>query len=138
MRRMRRVRTTTIKVSGPFSLAAAIEALDVLAPHHGDGGAYDGWHVIGGRPLSVRVRQAGPRRLVLSVAGDAVTDSDVEAAEALVQRMFGLDLDADRFYAEAARDDRVLRRLQSRLFGVRPVTAPTPLAALVWVVLADE
>jgi 3-methyladenine DNA glycosylase/8-oxoguanine DNA glycosylase len=135
---MRRVRTSTIKVSGPFSLAAAVDALDMLAPHRGDGGAYEGWHVIGHRPLSIRVRQAGPRRLVLSVAGDAVERSDVDAAEELVKRMFGLDLDAERFYAEAARDDRVLRRLQSRLFGVRPVTAPTPLAALVFVVLSDE
>ena len=45
---------------GPFSLAAAVDALDVLAPHRGDGGAYEGWHVIGHRPLSIRVRQAGP------------------------------------------------------------------------------
>ena len=52
--------------------------------------------------------------------------------------MFGLDLDAERFYAEAGRDDRVLRRLQSRLFGVRPVSAPTPLAALVWLLLTEE
>ena len=134
---MRRVRTSTIKFSGPFSLAAAIDVLDVLAPHRGDGGAYEGWHVIGNRPLSIRVRQAAPRRLVLSVAGDNVERSDLEAAEELVRRMFGLDLDAERFYAEAARDDRVLRRLQSRLFGVRPVTAATPLAALVWIVLSD-
>jgi 3-methyladenine DNA glycosylase/8-oxoguanine DNA glycosylase len=52
--------------------------------------------------------------------------------------MFGLDLDAERFYAEAAADDRVLRKLQTRLLGVRPVTAPNPLAALVFVVLSDE
>jgi 3-methyladenine DNA glycosylase/8-oxoguanine DNA glycosylase len=136
--RMRRVRTSTIKVSGPFSLAAAIDALDVLAPHRGDGGAYEGWHVIGHRPLSIRVVQADPRRLVLSVAGDTVERSDLEQAEELVRRMFGLDLDADRFYAEAARDDRVLRRLQTRMFGVRPVTAPTPLAALVYVILSDD
>ena len=135
---MSRLRTSTIKVSGPFSLPAAIDALDMLAPHRGDGGAYEGWHVIGHRPLSIRVRQAGPRRLVLSVAGDAVERSDLEAAEELVKRMFGLDLDAERFYAEASRDDRVLRRLQARLLGVRPVTAPTPLAALTFVVLADE
>src|SRR5215218_6736894 len=134
---MPRVRTSTIKVSGPFSLAAAIDVLDVLAPHRGDGGAYEGSHVVGSRPLSIRVRQVAPRRLVLSVAGDAVERSDLEAAEELVKRMFGLDLDAERFYAEAARDDRVLRRLQSRLFGVRPVTAATPLAALVWIVLSD-
>jgi 3-methyladenine DNA glycosylase/8-oxoguanine DNA glycosylase len=51
--------------------------------------------------------------------------------------MFGLDLDAERFYAEAARDDRVLRRLQTRMLGVRPVTAPTPLAVLVWIAIAD-
>jgi 3-methyladenine DNA glycosylase/8-oxoguanine DNA glycosylase len=135
---MRRVRTSTIRVSGPFNLAAAVDALDSLAPHRGDGGAYEGWHVIGHRPLSIRVRQAAPRRLVLSVAGDVVERSDLEAAEELVRRMFGLDLDAERFYAEAARDDRVLRFLQARLLGVRPVTAPTPLAALVFVVLADE
>jgi 3-methyladenine DNA glycosylase/8-oxoguanine DNA glycosylase len=134
---MRRVRTSTIKVSGPFNLAAAVDALDTLAPHRGDGGAYEGWHVIGHRPLSIRVRQAGPRRLVLSVAGDVVEKSDLEGAEELVKRMFGLDLDAERFY-EAARDDRVLRFLQARLLGVRPVTAPTPLAALVYVVLADD
>ena len=135
---MRRVRTSTIKVSGPFSLAAAIDALDVLAPHRGDGGAYEGWHVIGQRPLSIRVRQPDPRRLVLSVAGDVVERSDLEGAEDLVRRMFGLDLDAERFYAEAAREDRVLRRLQTRMLGVRPVTAPTPLAALVYVILSDE
>jgi len=138
MCRMRRVRTSTIKVSGPFSLAAAIDALDVLAPHRGDGGAYEGWHVIGQRPLSIRVRQPDPRRLVLSVAGDVVERSDLEGAEDLVRRMFGLDLDAERFYAEAAREDRVLRRLQTRMLGVRPVTAPTPLAALVYVILSDE
>jgi len=135
---MRRVRTSTIKVSGPFSLAAAVDAFDLLAPHRGDGGAYEGWHLIGNRPLSIRVRQADPRRLVLSVAGDVVERSDVEAAEKLVKRMFGLDLDAERFYAEAARDDRVLRRLQTRMLGVRPVTAATPLAALVFVLLSDE
>jgi len=135
---MRRIRTSTIKVAGPFNLAAAIDALDTLAPHRGDGGAYEGWHVIGHRPLSIRVRQAGPRRLVLSVAGDVVERSDLESAEELVKRMFGLDLDADRFYAEAARDDKVLRRLQTRMLGVRPVTAPTPLAALTFVVLSDE
>src|SRR3954471_15988060 len=138
MRPMRRVRTSTIKVSGPFSLAAAIDALDVLAPHRGDGGAYEGWHVIGHRPLSIRVRQVDARRLVLSVAGDVVERSDLEAAEDLVRRMFGLDLDAERFYSEAARDDRVLRKLQSRLLGVRPVTTPTPLAALTYVILSDE
>src|SRR5215208_5355471 len=136
--RMRRVRTSTIKFSGPFSLAAAVDALDLLAPHRGDGGAYEGWHVIGHRPLSIRVRQPDPRRLVLSVAGDIVERSDLEAAEDLVKRMFGLDLDAERFYAEAAREDRVLRRLQTRMLGVRPVTAPTPLAALVYVILSDE
>src|SRR5687767_4696073 len=138
MRPVPRVRTSTIKISGPFNLAAAIYALDLLAPHRGDGGAYEGWHVIGSRPLSIRVRQAGPRRLVLSLAGDAVERSDLEAAEELVKRMFGLDLDAERFYAEAARDDRVLRFLQARMLGVRPVTAPTPLASLVFVVLADQ
>src|SRR5215217_8928928 len=99
MCRMRRVRTSTIKVSGPFSLAAAIDALDLLAPHRGDGGAYEGWHVVGNRPLSIRVRQAAPRRLVLSVAGDTVERSELEAAEELVRRMLGLDLDAERFYA---------------------------------------
>lgn len=135
---MRRVRTSTIKVSGPFSLAAAIDALDMLAPHRGDGGAYEGWHVVGNRPLNIRVRQAGPRRLVLSVAGDAVERSDLEGAEELVKRMFGLDLDAERFYSEAARDDRVLRKLQTRMLGVRPVTAPNPLAALVFIVLSDQ
>ena len=39
---MARIRTTTIKVSGPFSLAAAIDALDLMAPHRGDGGALRG------------------------------------------------------------------------------------------------
>lgn len=134
---MARTRTTTIKVSGPFSLAAAIEALDFMAPQRGDGGAYEGWHVIDHRPFSIRVQQATPRRLTMIVDGDAV-DRDVMAeAEQLVRRMFGLDLDADRFYAEVSSGDRVLRRLQTRMLGVRPVTAPTPLAALVWIVLAD-
>lgn len=135
---MPRTRTSTITVDGPLSLAAAVDALDVLAPHRGEGDAYEGWHVIGNRPLNIRLRQAGPRRLVLSVAGDVVERTDLEAAEDLVKRMFGLDLDAERFYAQASRDDRVLRRLQARMLGVRPVTAPTPLAALVFVVLADE
>jgi 3-methyladenine DNA glycosylase/8-oxoguanine DNA glycosylase len=134
---MARTRTTTIKVSGPFSLAAAIEALDFMAPHRGDRGAYAGWHLIDQLPCNVRVTQTGPRRLLLSVEGDSVDRSVVDAAEELVRRMFGLDLDADRFYAETSSEDRVLRRLQTRMLGVRPVTAPTPLAALVWILLAD-
>src|SRR5215208_6030098 len=136
---MRRVRTSTLKVSGPFSLQAALDALDAVAPNGSEPGVYDASHAIGGRPLDVRLRQTAPRRLVMTVSGaDAVEKDDVDAAERLVRRMFGLDLDAERFYAEAARDDRVLRRLQSRLLGVRPVTAPTPLAALVFVLLSDE
>jgi 3-methyladenine DNA glycosylase/8-oxoguanine DNA glycosylase len=134
---MPRTRTTTIKVSGPFSLSAAVEALDVMAPHRGVDGAYEGWHLIGGQTFNVRVRQVAARRLVMSVDGDDVERTDVDSAEQLVRRMFGLDLDADRFYSEASREDRVLRRLQSRLLGVRPITAPTPLAALVWILLSD-
>jgi 3-methyladenine DNA glycosylase/8-oxoguanine DNA glycosylase len=134
---MRRTRTTTIKVSGPFSLAAAVDALDFMSPHRGEGGAYEGLHVIGGQLFMVRVRQTSPRRLVLSLAADSVERPDLEAGEQLVRRMFGLDLDADRFYAEVSRDDRVLRLLQTRMLGVRPVTAPTPLAALVWILIAD-
>ena len=137
MRRMARTRTTTIKVSGPFSLAAAIDALDLMAPHRSESGGYEGWHVIGERPFNIRVRQVAPRRLVLVVDGERVERAELEAAETLVRRMFGLDLDAERFYAEAAADDRVLRRLQARLLGVRPVTAPTPLSALVWIIIAD-
>jgi 3-methyladenine DNA glycosylase/8-oxoguanine DNA glycosylase len=136
----RRVRTAIVKVSGPFSLSAAVAAVDALSPHpeRHTPGTYAGWHWIAGRPLLVRLGPAGPRRLGLTVEGDAVEKSDVAAAEAVVRRMFGLDLDAERFYAEAGRDDRVLRRLQTRLFGVRPVAAPTPLTALVWVLLADD
>ena len=135
---MPRTRTTTLRVAGPFSLQAALDSLDALAPSGGEPGVYDGRHSIGGRSLDVRLRQSGPRRLVLTVGGEAVDKQDVDAAERLARRMFGLDLDAERFYAEAARGDRVLGRLQSRLRGVRPVTAPTPLAALVFIVLADE
>src|ERR1700710_3146591 len=120
-RRGRRVRTSILKVAGPFSLPAAVAALDELSPlpeRHAPG-TYAGWHWIGHRPLLVRVAPAGPRRLALSVEGDSVERTDLAAAEAVVRRMFGLDLDAERFYAEAGRDDRVLRRLQTRLFGVR-------------------
>jgi 3-methyladenine DNA glycosylase/8-oxoguanine DNA glycosylase len=134
---MQRTRATTIKVSGPFSLAAATEALDFLTPHRGDDDAYEGWHAIGGHPVRIHVRQTSPRQLVLSVTGDSLERSALDTAEQLVRRMFGLDLDADRFYAQASRDDRVLRRLQKRLPGVRPVTAPTPLVALVWILIAD-
>jgi 3-methyladenine DNA glycosylase/8-oxoguanine DNA glycosylase len=129
-----------LKVTGPFSLPAAVAALDELSPlpeRHAPG-TYVGWHWIDHRPLLVRVVPAGPRRLALSVEGDAVDRSDIAAAEAVVRRMFGLDLDAERFYAEAGRDDRVLRRLQTRLFGVRPIAAPTPLSALVALLLRDE
>lgn len=129
-----------MKVTGPFSLSAAVSAIDELSPRperHAPG-SYAGWHWIGGRPVLVRVSTAGPRRLALSVEGDDIEKSDVAAAETLVRRVFGLDLDAERFYAEAGREDRVMRRLQSRLFGVRPVSAPTPLAALVWLLLSDE
>jgi 3-methyladenine DNA glycosylase/8-oxoguanine DNA glycosylase len=136
----RRVRATMVRVSGPFSLSAAVNAIDELSPRperHAPG-SYAGWHWIGGRPVLVRLSTAGPRRLALSVEGDDIERTDVVEAESLVRRMFGLDLDAERFYAEAGRDDRVLRRLQSRLFGVRPVAAPTPLAALVWLLLSEE
>ena len=94
--------------------------------------------MVGDRPFHIRVRQVAPRRLVLSVDGERVERPTSRPPRSSCRRMFGLDLDAERFYAEAARDDRVLRRLQSRMLGVRPVTAPTPLAALVWTLIADE
>jgi len=136
---MRRTRTSTLKVCGPFSLKAALDSLDALAPNDGEPGVYAGRHVIGGRPVTVQLHQTGERRLALAVsAEDAVAKADLDAGEQLVRRMFGLDLDAERFYSETGGDDRVLRRLQSHLRGVRPVTAPTPLAALAFIVLADE
>ena len=136
---MRRTQSSTLKVCGPFALQAALDSLEALAPNDGQPGVYAGRHVIGGRPVTVQLRQTGERRLALTVtAEEAVEKDDLDAAEQLVRRMFGLDLDAERFYTEAGRDDRVMRRLQSRLRGVRPVTAPTPLAAIAFIVLADE
>ena len=133
---MARTRTTTIKVSGPFSLAAAIDALDLMAPHRGESGGYEGWHVIGERPFNIRVRQVASRRLVLGVDGER------SSARNSTQPRRSCGACSDSTWTPSASTRRRRRRprpaaASGAVLGVRPVTAPTPLSALVWTIIAD-
>jgi DNA-3-methyladenine glycosylase II len=115
----------------PFSLAAALRFLEGFEPA-GSGpqsGSYRAAHVLDGEARLVTVRDA---------ADGALEVSGGRSAEALVRRMFSLDLDGDAFYGPVAARDPVLAALQRRLPGLRPVLFATPWEALCWTILGHR
>jgi DNA-3-methyladenine glycosylase II len=86
----------------------------------------------------VRLAQAANDELRLSLSGPNVEAGDLDAAESLVRRVFSLDVDGDAFYERVGGADPVLRGLQARFAGLRPVLFGSPFEALCWAVIGQR
>lgn len=127
----------TMKVDGPFSLAAA--AGFGFGPSTGrpfpDGdvlrlafAADDLKHYVG-----AALRQNPDGSLAAEISGDA----DLAAAEAQIRRILSIDADPTGWLA-AGRADPVLGQVQQAFPGLRPVLFHSPYEAAAWAVLSQR
>jgi DNA-3-methyladenine glycosylase II len=85
--------------------------------------------------LSVRAGERG--QLLLEVTAAVVDDRTLDAAAAVVRRVFALDHDPAPFLALAA-SDPALAPPSARLAGLRPVTIPDLYETLLWAVIGQQ
>ena len=94
---------------------------------------------LGGRWLLLRVRE-GSRRvpsLLVTLEGRRVRTADLEAARALVTRLFGTAEDVTPFLRAVRRSPR-LAAMVRRCRGLRPVLIGDPFEALIWAVIGQQ
>jgi DNA-3-methyladenine glycosylase II len=84
------------------------------------------------RAVAVAVRE-DEDHLVCTVAGHD-DETDLAVVQTQVERMLSLDIDGSEFPAVGARD-KVIRRLQSRFPGLRPVLFSSPYEAAAWTLI---
>lgn len=128
-----------LPVDGPFDLSASARFLEGFAPARQVAVAGDlplaftsspSW-----RPVGALVRQAEPNGPVLLRL--AAEPDDVPDAVRHVRRILSLDVDGTGFSALADRDP-VVRELQARFPGMRPVLFPSPYEAACWSILSQR
>lgn len=121
---------------GPFSLAAARSFLEAFVPlGYAPPGPREHLHlafVIDGSDEAVGlcVRSKGG-----TLVGETSGGGEPDAVRAQTQRIFSLDVDGTGF-PEVGRRDSVVRGLQDRYPGLRPVCFPSPYEAGVWAILS--
>jgi DNA-3-methyladenine glycosylase II len=129
----------TLTPAGPFSLAASTRFLEGFAPaaYHGHTASHldlafpaDGdWRTVG-----VHLQQAERSG---AVVGEVVGGVAPELVRAQVARILSLDVDGTGF-PRVGQHDPVVRRLQQRYPGLRPVTFWSPYEAAAWTVISQR
>jgi DNA-3-methyladenine glycosylase II len=89
---------------------------------------------LGGAPALIRVSSLGtvahPRLLVMVEPEDAFTDYDKSIVEAVIARLFNLNLDLLPFY-EAVKSDRIMLQITRHLWGLHSPSTATVFEALI-------
>jgi DNA-3-methyladenine glycosylase II len=117
-----------------FDLSAQIFANGDGRIQRYEGGVF--WQTVrlGGIPALIRVSSQGtvdhPQIRVQVEPKDAFSDDDRGDIEALVVRLFNLKLDLLPFY-EAVKDDRIMRPITKRLWGLHSPSTATAFEALI-------
>lgn len=129
-----------LRIAGPFALDQALRFLNDFAPTgaRDQGYAYVGAHVLSERTLLVQLAAREDGQLSLGITGPSAAPDDLDAAEALVRRVFSLDWDGAEFYQRVGQADPVLSQLQARFPGLRPVLFGSPFEALCWAVIGQR
>ena len=129
--------TFEIKPAGPYSLTASVRFLEGFAPaaYGGDGTdtlrlafVTDGEESVAG----VRVRSEGE-----VVVGEVYGEADPAVMRKQVSRILSLDVDGSGFAAVGERDP-VVKRLQERYPGLRPVLFNSPYEAAAWAIISHR
>jgi DNA-3-methyladenine glycosylase II len=96
-------------------------------------GQYHRTLLVHGEPIAIDVAQTGSREdpalLVTATAATMLDSPRLTAVRQAVERMLGVEIDLDPFYALADGDDD-LRPLKDRFLGVKPPRFPTIFEAL--------
>ena len=133
------VESFRVRPRGPFSLGAAARFSEEFPAGQGGGGeprldlAFPSDR--GGSTVGVRVTQDGPvmvARVVANPGGVSLQDLRRQ-----VEQILSLDVDGTDFLA-VAEHDPVLRDLQRRHPGLRPVQFPSPYEAAAWTIIGQR
>ena len=133
---------TEIRVNGPLDVPRTLERYRVWGEDPANrlgNGAFVRAIQVAGRWRGYELRWAGTvdaARLLVSTPGDR-SPRVLEAAVAEVERICGLGLDVETFYA-VAKEDPVLGPLLPQLWGLRPTLSPLPLEMLIGAVCAQQ
>jgi DNA-3-methyladenine glycosylase II len=132
--------TLLLTPKGPFSLRASSRFVEGFPA--GQGGSTEGTHLdlafpVDGswQPVGVRISQ-DDRGVHATLAHDP-DGAGLATVEREVTRILSLDVDGSGFAAVGERDP-VVRRLQARFPGLRPVQFHTPYEAAAWAVLGHR
>jgi DNA-3-methyladenine glycosylase II len=123
-------RTLELRPRPPFRLDLTVWALrrrEQNAIDAWDGHTYRRALAIDEAPLQLAVTQRGGTdspRLEVVIEGSSVGPSAEAAAQPVLERLLGLDLDLSSFYARAKRDG-LLEELPERYGGLKPPRFPT-------------
>ena len=135
-------RTVRLAVTPPFAFGLALRYL-AASPSAVVEQAEDGEYVrpvrLVGRWLLLRVRDGATpgRALRVTLEGRRVRTADLEAAAALVGRVFGAAEDVAPFL-RAVRPFPRLAALARRCRGLRPILIGDPFEALIWAVIGQQ
>jgi len=135
-------RTAPLSVRPPFAFDLALRYL-AASPSAVVEQVEDGEYVrpvyLGGRWLLLRVREERGRvaRLLVTLEGRRISIADLEAAAALVARLFATAEDVTPFLRAVRRSPR-LAALARRCRGLRPVLIGEQFEALIWAVIGQQ
>ncbi|MGH7361255.1 MAG: DNA-3-methyladenine glycosylase 2, partial [Candidatus Methylomirabilales bacterium] len=135
-------RTSRLSVRPPFAFDLALRYLAAspsAVVEQVNGGEYVRPVDVGGRWLLLRVRDGSDRdpSLLITLEGRRVSTGDLEAASALVARLFATAEDMAPFL-RAVRRSPPLAALARRCRGLRPVLIGEPFEALIWAVIGQQ
>lgn len=128
-----------IRPVGPYSLAASTRFLEGFAPAAYDGGGEEGLRVAFVADGYEKEKVAGV--YVCSegdvVAGEVYGEAEPDVVRRQVERILSLDVDGAGFLGVGERDP-VVRRLQGRYPGLRPVCFYSPYEAAAWAIIGHR
>lgn len=129
--------TFEIEPKGPYSFTQSVRFLEGFAPAAYEGGESDllrlAFTVDGGEDVAGAIVRSEEGVVVGEVYGNA----DVEAVRKQVARILSLDLVGSGF-AEVGERDPVVKRLQERYPGLRPVLFYSPYEAAGWAIIGNR
>ncbi|CAN5681390.1 DNA-3-methyladenine glycosylase [soil metagenome] len=126
-----------IEPKGPYSFAQSVRFLEGFVPAAYKGGSSGllrlAFTVDGGEDVAgVKVRSEGG-----VIVGEVYSEADPELVRKQVARILSLDLDGSGF-AEVGERDPVVKRLQERYPGLRPVLFYSPYEAAAWAIIGNR